>query len=277
MRYSLLIVVLLLVGCGEQQGAFSSYDSAAEAPQTAESTTRSAEPSEVTKTDNRKMVYKASLHLVVEDFSKTRQAVAAEVKRANGNIENHSVDRSYGDRVSGDWILRVPVESFESTLEALRNLGVPEFEQINAEDNTAEHVDLTARIKSQKMLEERLLKLLEERTDDLKTVIEVETKLSTVRQSIEQLEGYLRTLDQQIALTTITLKAREEKNYTPPQAPTFAAQIAATFSESIDVLTALGKALVLGVVALSPWLAIALLFALPLVVWRLLRRPRNAN
>ncbi len=261
MRYLILPVLLLAIGCGHQSSPMAEKVSMMGRPAADEAAGKfegrgefaaGGKVAEADKpADRRKMVYKATLHLVVEDFARTRTAVTEQVSKAGGHIENHSVDRSYGDRVQGDWILRVPVARFEPTLKALRDLGVPEFEQIDATDRTAQHVDLTARLKSQQALEARLIKLLDDRTDDLKTIIEVETKLASVRQTIEQIQGMLRTLNDQIALTTITLKAREQQNYTPPQAPTFATQISATFGNSIAALTTIGKAIVLCIVALT--------------------------
>jgi hypothetical protein len=74
-------------------------------------------------------------------------------------------------------------------------------------------------------------------------------------------------------LTTVNVTFQEIKDYVPPQSPTFGSNIAGTFSGSIDALQSVGKGLVLIVVAVTPWLPIVLLIAIP--IWVLLRRRRG--
>lgn len=277
MRCFLLLLPILLAGCSHN--AFDQPRSEATPPEvtTVNQSSEKNGESPSKKNTGRKIVYKAELNLVVEDFAAAKSAVAKEVASVGGHIEQHSVDRSYGDQVTGQWILRTPVSEFESVLQSLRDLGVPEFEQINATDKTAQHVDLTARIASQQTLEQRLLTLLGEKADDLKSIIELETKLSEVRRQIETLQATLRVLDDQIAMTTITLQAREEKNYTPPQAPTFAAQISSVFGVSVGAMLEAGKSLVLLLVAVGPWLLAGLVLSSPFLFWGFVWRQRQTT
>ncbi len=82
---------------------------------------------------------------------------------------------------------------------------------------TEQYIDLTARLKNKRRLEERILKLLEDQTAEIKDVIEVESQLGRVREEIEVLEGRLRYLTDQIDLTTVTITVREDRSYTPAQ------------------------------------------------------------
>ena len=51
---------------------------------------------------------------------------------------------------------------------------------------------------------------------------------------------------------------REQRDYVPPQAPTFAARIGTVWGESLAALRRAGEFAVLAVVALAPWAAVAL-------------------
>jgi hypothetical protein len=162
----------------------------------------------------------------------------------------------------------VPVATFEEFLNASGNLGVPERREQNGQDVTEEYVDLEARIRSKKQLEERILELLAANKGEIKDVIEVERELSRVRTEIEQMEGRLRYLADRTELTTVTLTVREEKEYQPPQAPGLGSQIAATWSNSTTGIWSLGKGIVLVAVATLPWLILVGIVVGPLWAWR---------
>lgn len=219
----------------------------------------------------RKIIYTATITLVVEDFSKTESAVLALVERFGGYVSASHVDRTQGDHRSGRWVVRIPVARFDAFLAATADLGVPENSSTAAQDVTEEFVDLDARIKTKKEVERRIIKLLEDRSGDIKDVIAVEGELGRVREEIERMEGRLRYLKDRTALTTVTINAREERDYVPPQAPTFTAQIGQTWTGSVDALTKSGKAMTLTVVAITPWLPV---LAVPVVMsfWLVRRR-----
>jgi hypothetical protein len=229
---------------------------------------------ELPAADNRKIIYTAMLAIVVDDFSGVEQSIASLVNQYGGFIASANVSLNQGSQRSGTWVVRVPVASFEPFLDASGNLGVPERREQHGQDVTEEFVDLEARISSKKKLEERILELLADNKGEIKDVIEVERELSRVRTEIEQMEGRLRYLADRTELTTVTLNVREEQDYTPPQAPGLATQIATTWHGSTGAIVAAAKNLLLAVVACVPWLVVASAVVLPLWKWQ--RRWRDA-
>jgi len=171
------------------------------------------------------------------------------------------VDRIQGENRTGRWVTRIPVEAFSSFLEELESLGLPDSRRQTAQDVTEEFVDLEARIKNKKRLEERILKLVEERAGKIQEVVEVERELGRVREEIEWMEGRLRYLRNRTSLTTVTINAREEQDYVPPQAPTFGNRIAEGWGGSLDTMLKTVQAVVLVVVVVIPWLVPPLLVA----------------
>jgi hypothetical protein len=102
----------------------------------------------------------------------------------------------------------------------------------------------------------------------------VERELSRVRGEIEQMQGRIRFLANVTSLSTVTIQATELKDYTPPVSPTFGTEIVRTFRFSVARLTEFGKAVVLALVAVAPWLPVALVVALPIGLY--VRRQRRA-
>lgn len=219
-------------------------------------------------TENRKIIYTASLSIVVEEFSGVEQAISQLVKQHGGFISSANLSLNQGSERSGLWTVRVPVASYEAFLDSTGDLGVPERREQHGQDVTAEYVDLEARIRSKKKLEERILELLADNKGEIKDVIEVERELSRVRTEVEKMEGRMRYLADRTELTTVTLNIREEKNYVPPQAPGLGSQIASTWGSSIGAIVSVGQGLLLTVVACVPWLVLVAAVVAPVWMWR---------
>ena len=220
----------------------------------------------------RKIIYDATVSLVVEDFSKIEDEIPRLVNRFDGYLGDVSVDRAQGEYRTGRWVVRVPVEKFTLFLEELEKLGVPESRRQTAQDVTEEYVDLEARIANKQRLEERIINLLEDRSGKIKEVIEVERELARIREEIERMQGRLRYLANRTKLTTVTINAREERNYVPPQAPTFGGRIAQAWDASITALRRFGESAVIALVAAAPWIV-------PLipVAWYVRRKWKSAR
>ncbi len=182
----------------------------------------------------RKIIYTASVSLVVENFDGLEQRIRETVQQHNGYLSQADLDRMQGEQRSGRWTARVPVDRYESFLQSVVDLGVPTSQEQNAQDVTEEFVDVTARIDNKKRLEQRILELLDRPDDKIQHVIEVERELGRVREEIERMEGRLRYLADQTAMTTVTIAAREERDYQPPQAPTLDNRVRMAWNNSLD-------------------------------------------
>ncbi|HEV3475228.1 MAG TPA: DUF4349 domain-containing protein [Actinomycetota bacterium] len=113
------------------------------------------------------------------------------------------------DAKRGSVTLRVPADSFEDALAELRDLGTVQRERISGEDVSQEFVDLEARQRNLEAQEVVLLRLFDEAVSVADT-IRIQRELSGVQQQIEEIEGRLRYLRDQTALSTITVALVEE-------------------------------------------------------------------
>jgi hypothetical protein len=221
----------------------------------------------------RKIIYTADVTMVVDDLPQAEEQLKQLIKDHKGFVAQSELSGSAGSRRSGRWRVRIPIEGFDAFLSQIVKLGWPEVNKTDSQDVTDQFYDLEARIKNRKAEEESLRKLLEQTHGKMEDILSVRRELNQVRSDIDQKEGQLRRLANLSALTTVNVTLREEKDYVPPQAPTFGSTITRTFSGSIDVLISVGKGLVLFLVALAPWLPVLLVvLLLAWVIWRR-RRP----
>ena len=230
-----------------------------------------------TAADERKIIYTAEVALVTNDFSTAEIGVPKLIKQHGGYISEGAVERTSGAQRSGRWVARVPVDGFDTFLDALSTLGVPEHRSQRAHEVTEEYVDLQSRIATQRRLEERILKLLEERSGNIEETIRVENELSRIRGEAERMEGRLRYLADRTSLTTVTISVREERTYTPPEAPEFAQRLGVGFSDSIDSMSETGQELAVAGARAGPWLVVVAIILIPVAIvarrrWRSMRK-----
>lgn len=226
----------------------------------------------------RRIIYNATVDLVVEDFSPVPDKVSALVKQVDGFVADSEVHGQIGDPRGGYWKIRVPVERFDEFLTAARILGEVRVESRNSEDVSEKFYDLQARLRNKKQEEQRLIELLDKHSGKLEEILAVEREISRVRGEVEQLEGKIRVISDLTNLATVTLKFEEIKNYVPPAAPTFGSQVARTWSGSLVRLTDFGKGLTITIIFVTPWL---LVLGVPMLVilWfiKRKRRPRQTS
>ena len=206
----------------------------------------------------RQLIYVADVRLVVDDFSAVagKNGISQLVEKYGGHTADLTIDRNQGRARSGQWRARIPVKNYRVFLDEVRELGIPEHFRETTEDVTAQYVDLDARIRNKKRLEERILTLLDRSAGKINELIEVERELGRVRGEIEQMQSMFRSLQSRIKMTTVTINAREERGYEPPQAPSFGSRIGKAWSNSLYGIGEGAKNLLIGLVGLIPWLVL---------------------
>lgn len=281
------ICAILLSGCGAQSSSEDVAATDASAPfMTAnrESNESGAEdasgaqkakgtvgaPAQTVSQTERKIIYTATVDLVVENLSAGQTKLTNLVKANGGYIAETNVGGASGSQRTGSWKVRVPVDKYEAFMAGAARLG--ELQNINStsQDVTAEYYDVAARIKNKQVEEARLQDLLKKATGKLSEVLQVEKELSRVRGEIEQSQGRIRVLANLSSLTTITITMREIKDYVPPAPPTFATEVSRQFNGSLGALREFGKGVILFGVALAPWLPLVALIGFP--IWRVWKR-----
>ncbi|MFM1802137.1 MAG: hypothetical protein RJA81_1489 [Planctomycetota bacterium] len=207
---------------------------------------------------SRKIIYTANVDLVTEVLDTIEPRLSEMIRIAGGFISETNQSGNTGGQRTAMWKVRIPVENYDGFLQSVRTLGEVERVQVNSQDVTEEYVDVTARIGSKKVQEERLIDLLKNAVGKLDEVLKVESELARVRSEIERMEGRLRFLKDQTDLTTVTLNVREVKDYQPPEAPGFATKIRRTWDQSTQRLTESASQLILNFVAFVPFIPIYL-------------------
>lgn len=209
--YAILIcfIGLLLVDCdnsSRSSGDFIASKEAAPAPSEDQdlSDTRNMQPGPEQAPIERKLIKTGSISFETDDLAKTHNRVLEAVKTHQGYLANDEEQRS-DDRISHVLTIRVPADHFDTMLSTIAE-GVDHFDykNIQVQDVTEEYLDVEARLKAKKALEQRYLELLKQ-ARNVTEILNIEKELGTIRADIESVEGRLKYLSNQVAFGTLSV------------------------------------------------------------------------
>lgn len=164
-----------------------------------------ANAKEVIEEVEQKIIKEGNLRFETTDLSATYAQIQAALKSYKATIQNDTEGKNYGT-IFRKLIIRVPNQNFDLFIKDISK-GVTYFDnkEIKAEDVTAEYIDIDARLKAKKMLENRYIELLK-KANKVSEMLEIEAQLSGIREEIEAKQGQLNYLQNRVSFSTITVE-----------------------------------------------------------------------
>jgi hypothetical protein len=167
------------------------------------------------RVETRKLIKDARLAFETKDMQATRKKVADILVKYNAYLDNEN-EFSTEYELSNSMTIRVQYDKFEKFVdELLANENKVVEKSIDVRDITAEFMDVEARLRTQKELENRYRELLA-RGNSVTELLEVERALANVRAEIESMESRMKYMSNRVALSTVNLryfKTLESKNF----------------------------------------------------------------
>ncbi|WP_170172541.1 DUF4349 domain-containing protein [Hymenobacter rigui] len=152
---------------------------------------------------SRKLVYHAEVKMKVADVSRTNVRMDSLTKALGAFVQEASETRE-DEEWQHQMKIRVAPARFQILLQSLGRLGTVQHQELSTEDVTAQHADISARLRSKRALEQRYLALLS-KASKVADILEIEENMGEIREDIEATESRLRTLNDEVGFSTITL------------------------------------------------------------------------
>ncbi|MFD0960315.1 DUF4349 domain-containing protein [Paenibacillus chungangensis] len=152
-----------------------------------------------------KIIYTANLVMQVKELPAAAVELRNHIHMSDGYILEFKDTRHDGE-IAASYTIKVPAEGFMSFLDRIAEIDNLSVEKsVSGKDVSEEYVDLESRLKSQLLVEERLLAMMEKasKADDL---LKFSNQLAAVQEVIEGIKGRLRYLDNNVAFSTIHLR-----------------------------------------------------------------------
>jgi hypothetical protein len=182
----------------EEEGVLNSFDD--------ESTGKNEEQkvnSEIEITD-RKLIKTGDISFETEELLATKKNILTAIKKYKGYVSTDNETKQYGS-INYSISVRIPSINFDKLIDEI-SIGVEEFDQKNiyVQDVTEEFLDVEARIKTKKELEQRYIKILN-KANTVSEILNIERQIGELRTDIERFEGRLKYLKSQISFSTLNI------------------------------------------------------------------------
>ncbi|MGI8437088.1 MAG: DUF4349 domain-containing protein [Chthoniobacterales bacterium] len=226
-------------------GAIRARASQTEAARVQEPEEPSGQPVPASPVDtNRKLVRNAQVELEVIKFEDAVAKITAFAADARGYVATSSSEKQANGKLRGQVVVKVLPDMLDAFLGQLRGLGEVKNQTLGTEDVTKQYFDTDSRLKSARVMEQRLIDILKTKSNKVADLLEVEKELGRVRAQIEQMQGELKYMDAQVAFATVTLTLAEKDMDVPAafllqrraQLALFSTDVEKTFAEMKSVI-----------------------------------------
>lgn len=230
-----------------------------------------------------KIITKVNLEVETQDFDQLINIIKDEITRLGGYDERTEISgKSYYSRNNSRYgyiVARIPRDRLNEFVRVVKDSGNVVNESSSSDNVTLQYIDTQSRKKSLEIEQERLWALLE-KTEKLEDIVTLESRLSSIRYELQMYETELRTIDNKVEYSTVTISLREVERITPTQeSETVMTRIRNGFSNTVYSITEGFKDFFVWFVVNLPYLLIwaVIITAIVLISRRILRRSKKKS
>ncbi len=165
-----------------------------------------------------KIIRKVNMDVETQDFDELMDTMNEDIADLGGYVESSDISgKSYNYNNSlrrAHIIARIPKDNLNDFIGKVYETSNVVNKSENTENVTLEYVNTESRKKALEIEQERLFVLLE-KTDSLENIITLESRLSSIRYELQNYETRLRTIDNEVEYSTVTLSIDEVERMTP--------------------------------------------------------------
>ena len=217
-------------------------------------------------TSSAKIIYTANLSLESKDYDAARAALDAALAEAGGYLESSSEYSDAGNSRSVSLTYRVPQQNYENFLAAVAEAGNVTYKNQQADDVTAQYMDVETRLENLKNQRTRLQQL-QQQADNLSDLLEIESSLTDVQSQIESWQSQMDWYNDQVEECTVYVSLSEVNTYSPPSegfGSRFVSALSAGWQNFVDGL----QQVIVALAGAWPVVVIAAAACAGFVVWK---------
>lgn len=167
-----------------------------------------------------KIITNVNLDVETREFDKLIETIKEEITILGGYDEKTEINgNGYNSRSNNRYayiVARIPKDRLDEFVNVVNDNANVINETSSKTNVTLEYVDTESRKKSLEIEQERLFSLLE-KTETLEDIVTLESRLSSIRYELQMYETELRTMDNKVDYSTVTISIEEVERMTPTQ------------------------------------------------------------
>jgi hypothetical protein len=151
----------------------------------------------------KQVISQASVSLNVTNVSTALNQVETMAQNLGGSVDNMNSSGTQNQQ-QANVTIRVPANQFLAALNQLQSMGTVVNQNINSQDVTQQYIDLQAQLTSAQLEEQSLQAILAKATT-VSDEIAIQQQLTQVIAQVENLQGQINYMQNQVAMSTITV------------------------------------------------------------------------
>ena len=183
----------------------------------AQETTSNPVQSATPELANRKLIRNATVELEIVSFDDAVQKITGFATEEHGYVATTSSQKQANGKLRGEVVVKVLPENLDRFLQKLRGLGELKNQTLGTEDVTKAYFDTDARLKNARVMEQRLIDMLNTKTGKVSDLLQVEKELGRVREEIEKMQGELKYWESLVQFATVTISLVEKDREEPAE------------------------------------------------------------
>ncbi len=220
---------------------------------------------------NQKLIKNVYMDVETKEFDTLIENLSKKVTEMKGYIESSQVSGNsyqYENMRFASLTIRIPsnlLDQFVSIVEKDANVT---NKTEGTQDVTLQYVDMSSHVEALRAEQKSLMKILEAATK-VEDIIQIQAQLTQVRYEIESYESQLRTYDNLVDYSTVTVSINEVKRETSTQTESFAEKISARFTTNLYNISQGFQAFIIWLISSIPYIIIwALIIVLFIFIYR---------
>lgn len=153
-----------------------------------------------------KMVKTADCRFQVKDLKKSKESMAASIKKYSGFIENSNLEFQ-NPMLEEHLTIRVLSENFEDLLnDVMHEASYVNAQKVTSDDVSKEFVDLESRLKTKREVQQRYEEILRKKAGTLEELLATEKQIGELQEEIEATVSQISFLKEKVRYSTIKLE-----------------------------------------------------------------------
>lgn len=203
--------------------------------------------------ESNKIIKTSNLKFETNSVEKTFTTIKKQLAKSKGFIQNDNTYKN-DNKIQRELLIRIPTNEFQVVIDSISsNVHVFDYKNISLKDVTEEFIDLNARLKAKKTLENRYLQLLS-KAKNVEEMLNIEREIAKIREEIEAKQGRLNYLNDQVSFSTINITFYETVEVVKSKSKTYFSQVIKAIKGGF---TSVGN-FILRVLYLWPYIIIAI-------------------
>ena len=211
-----------------------------------------------------KIIKTANITAETKEYAKSTDELKALLTSLGGHISNSSASENASYRADGkiskyaNYTIKVPSDKFDEFLSELSSIFNITNLSTSTEDVSESYFTLQARISTLQAKREGLVSMLQnvDVNTDFSTWKQINSELTEIDTQLTVYNEQLKSLENKVAYSTVTLSVREVVEYTEIEEKSYGSEVAEAFKEGFESAGEFFKEALLTVIYALPFLLI---------------------